>query len=74
MEIYIWYSPVTFRHNLSFPVYAAPFPWRLFIYIMKNFWRRVLEADKKQVPLKSYSLEIRIDYVNQILKNKQKVK
>ena len=34
----------------------------------------MLEADKKQVPLKSYSLEIRIDYVNQILKNKQKVK
>ena len=30
---------------------------------------RVLEANKKQVPLvKSYSLEIRIDSVNQILK------
>ena len=35
---------------------------------------RVLEASKKQVPLKSYSLEIRIDSVNQILKNKEKVK
>ena len=34
----------------------------------------VLEANKKQVPLKSYSLEIRIDSVNQILKNKEKVK
>ena len=35
---------------------------------------RVLEANKKQVPLKSNSLEIRIDSVNQILKNKEKVK
>ena len=34
----------------------------------------VLEANKKQVPLKSYSLEIRIDFVNQILKNKEKIK
>ena len=34
----------------------------------------MLEANKKQVPLKSYSLEIRIDSVNQILKNKEKVK
>ena len=34
----------------------------------------VLEANKKQVPLKSYSLEIGIDSVNQILKNKEKVK
>ena len=33
-----------------------------------------LETNKKQVPLKSYSLEIRIDSVNQILKNKEKVK
>ena len=40
----------------------------------KNFWRRLLEANKKQVLLKSYSLEIRIDSVNQILKNKVKVK
>ena len=38
----------------------------------KNFWRRVLEANKNQVPLKTYSLEIRIDFVNQILKNKEK--
>ena len=30
----------------------------------------VLEANKKQVPLNSYSLEIRIGSVNQILKNK----
>ena len=35
---------------------------------------RVLEACKKQAPLKSYSLEIKIDSVNQILKNKAKVK
>ena len=32
----------------------------------------MLEANKKQVFLKSYSLEIRIDSVNQILKNKEK--
>ena len=32
----------------------------------------MLEANKKQVPLKSYSLEIRIDSVNQILKIKEK--
>ena len=37
-------------------------------------WCRVLEANKKQVPLKSYSLEIRINSVNQILKNHEKVK
>ena len=35
--------------------------------------RRVLEANKKQVLLKSYSLKIRIDSVNQILRNKEKV-
>ena len=32
-----------------------------------------VEANKKQVPLKSYSLEIRIDPVNQILKKKKKL-
>ena len=40
----------------------------------KNLWCRVLEANKKQVSLKCYSLEIGIDSVNQILKNKEKVK
>ena len=69
-----WYSPATFRHNLSFPVYAVPLQWRLLIYIGKNLLRRVLEANKKHVPLKSYSLEIRIVSVNQILKIKEKVK
>ena len=34
----------------------------------------MLEASKNQVPHKSYSPEIRIDSVNQILKNKEKVK
>ena len=34
----------------------------------------VLEVNKKHVPQKSYFLEIRIDSVNQILKNKEKVK
>ena len=70
----IWYSPATFCHNFSFPVYTVPLQWRLLIYIGKNLWGRVFEANKKQVPLKSYSLEIRIDSVNQILKNKEKVK
>ena len=76
MEILIFdtHRPATFRDNLSFPVYTASFPWRLLIYIVKNLWRRVLEANKNQVPLKSYSLEIRIDSVDQILKNKEKVK
>ena len=54
-----------------FLVYAAPFLWRLLIYIRKNLWCRVLEVSKEQVPLKSYSLEIRIDSVNQILKKKE---
>ena len=39
----------------------------------KNLWRSVLEANKKHVPPKNYSLKIRIDSVNQILKNKEKV-
>ena len=71
--IYIWYSPVFFCHNFSLQVYTVPFQWRLLIFIGKNLWRRVLEANTKQVPLKSYSLEIRIDSNNQILKNKEKV-
>ena len=33
----------------------------------------MLEANKKEVPLKSYSLKIRIDFANQILKKKEKV-
>ena len=33
----------------------------------------VLEANKKQVSLKTYSLKIRIDSVTQILKNKEKI-
>ena len=33
----------------------------------------MLVANKKQVPLKSYDLKIKIDSVNQILKNKEKV-
>ena len=69
----IWYSLATFRLNFSFQVYAAPLQWRLLIYIEKNLWHRVLKANKKQVPLKSYCLESRIDSVNQILKNKEKV-
>ena len=34
----------------------------------------MLEANKKQVPIKGYSFEIRNYSVNQILKNKEKVK
>ena len=33
----------------------------------------MLEANKKQVTLKSYSIKIRIDSVNQILRKKEKV-
>ena len=33
----------------------------------------MLEDNKKQVPPISYSLKIRIDSVNEILKNKEKV-
>ena len=69
----IWYSLATFRHNFSLQVWAAPFQWKPLILIGKNLWCRVLEANKKQVSLKSYSLKIRIDSVNQILKNKDKV-
>ena len=69
----IWYSPAIFHQNFTFQVYAVPFKWRLLIYTRKNLWHRVLEDNKKQVPLKSYSLEIRINSINQILKNKEKV-
>ena len=69
----IWYSPTTFHHNLSLKVYAAPFQWRLLVLIGKNLWCWVLEANKKQVPLKSFSLKIWIDSVNKDLKNKEKV-
>ena len=62
----IWYSVATSGHKFSFQVYAMPFQWRLLIYIRKNLWLRVLVASKKQAPLKSYSLEIRINSVNQI--------
>ena len=34
----------------------------------------MLGAKKKQVPLQSYSLKIRTDSVNQILRNKENVK
>ena len=64
------YSPPSFSHNCSLQVYAVPFQWRLPIFIRKNLWHRVLEANDKQVPLISYSLKIRIHFVNQILKNK----
>ena len=43
------------------------------LFFGKNLWRRMLEFNKKQVPLRSYSLKIRIDSVYQILKNKEKV-
>ena len=51
----MWHSLAFFRHNFSFPLYAAPFQWRLLIYIGKNLWCRVLEANKKQVPRKILS-------------------
>ena len=72
MEIWYWYSPATFHHNVSLHVCAVLFQWRLLIFIGKNLWPIVLETNKKQVSPKSYSLKIRIDSVNQILKNKEK--
>ena len=41
---------------------------------VKRMEKQLASTNKKQVPLKSYSLEIRIDSVSQILKNKEKVK
>ena len=46
-------------------------PLKAAILIGKNLWRRVLEANKKQVSLKSYFLKIKIDSIKQILKNKE---
>ena len=43
-------------------------------FLSLALWRRFLEANKKQVPVKSYSLKIRTDSVNQICSNKEKVK
>ena len=70
-----WYLILTsnFYHNFSLQVCVVPFQWRPPIFLGKNLWHRVLEAYKKQVSLKSYSLKIRIDSVNQILKNKEKI-
>ena len=45
-----------------------------YLFASENLWCRVLEANEKQVPLKSYSLEMKIDSANQILKNKEEVK
>ena len=64
----ISYLTKTFCHNFCLQVYV-----KAAYFIGKNLWHRLLEANKKQVPLKSYSLKIRIDSVNQILKNKEKV-
>ena len=63
-DFYIRYSSASLRSAI--PVKAAYFHW-------KKLVNRALETNKKQVPLKSYSLKIRIDSVNQILKNKEKV-
>ena len=69
MEILIFdtHWPLSASLQSAIPVKAA--------YLhQKNLWHRVVEGSKKQVSLKSYSLEIRIDSVNQILKNKEKIK
>ena len=44
-----------------------------YLFTLEKTCGAVLEANEKQVPLKSYSLEIRIDSVYQILKNKEKL-
>ena len=53
-----------------FPSLRSAIPVKAAYLHRENLWRRVLEANKKQVPLQSYSLEVRIDSANQILKNK----
>ena len=59
----------TFR-QLSAIIYPYKYAQR---HSNEGLWRRVLEANQKQVPLKSYSLKTRIDSANQILSNKEKV-
>ena len=54
-------------------MYAALFHWRLLIFIGKN-WRWLLEVNTKHIFLESYSMKIRIYSINQILRNKEKVK
>ena len=67
---------VAFCHNCSLQAYAVPvnavtaIPVNAVYFHQKKL--RVMWS-VKQVPLKSYSLKIRIDSVNQILKNKEKV-
>ena len=69
----IWYSPSTLCHSFSFQIYAALFQWRLLIFVRKCLSCSVLEANKKEVSLKSYSLKTGIDSVNQALRNKDKI-
>ena len=63
-----WLSTIIFLTGLCSAISV-----RLLIFSEKNLWCRVLEANKKQVPPKSYSLKTRIDSVNQTLNNKEKV-
>ena len=44
----IWYSPATFRHNFFLQVDAAPYQWKLLIFIGENLWSRVLEAKRSK--------------------------
>ena len=68
----IWYlilacffpSSVLWQHQL---IEGCDFYW-------KNLWQQLLEASNKQVPQKAVPLKIWIDHVNQILKNKEKIK
>ena len=52
-------------------VYTVPFQWGLPIFIKKNLWRRVLEANKKQVPTRITDWKILCVYIHvyQIIKN-----
>ena len=66
---------VTFGTYQQFSIIISPFKYMYIssescLVSSENLWRRVLEANKKEVHPKSYSLKIRTDYVNQILKNK----
>ena len=74
MEILIFDTHWLFSAKISPSQFTQQHSSDACLFTLEKTCDRVLEANKKQVPLKSYSLEIRIDSVNQFLKNKEKVK
>ena len=72
MEVLIFDTHRPLSAIISFSVCAAPSHGGC-LFTPEKTCDVSVEANKK-VPLKCYSLEIRIDSVNQILRNKEKVK